>query len=402
MEGSTMKRAMFLLLGLLLLSSVCNKSPTGPDGGERLPQWPMFGGNLRNTANAADPVAYYSGPQKGEIVWTFNYGPGEFGYTSPSLASDGTIYVATIGDSGFIYAIHPDGTLKWRFTTERGLGAQGTGAVGSDGTYFILSNDKYFYALAANGGVKWKKKFSVASGVLRPAVSASGEVIVPAQTGIIAFDESSGDTVWFHATTATAGWGITLDREGNIYTGTENGLLSLSPQGEHRWEFPTTALPILEPVIASDGTILFTVTDSLLYALNPDGTLKWTFNLMGHSNSNVPGLLSDGRIVTLNSWKLFLLQRDGQLLWEREMQALVGRNGVFLNDSHPIIDAEGTIYLAIGLTRGQGNFHAISAGGEIKWSLTIDAPWVLVFPKPALGPDGTLYVGGDFSLNAIR
>lgn len=400
----------FLFFVCLALLFACNhKTPVEPEMQPQVPQWAMFGKNLRNTSNAADPVVYYSGPKEGRIVWTFSFGPRELCYTSPSLASDGTIYLATLGvsiaDSGFIYAVNPDGTLKWRFVSEKGLGgAQGMGAVGSDDTYFILSNDKYFYALAPDGEVKWQKNFSFNFSVLRPAVSANGEVIVPVQSGVIAFEESTGDTAWFHPTATKAIWGVTIDREGNIYTGTETGLLSLSPKGTQRWEFPVPAIPILEPVIAHDGTILFTVTDSLLYALYPDGRLKWTFNLKG-SYSNVPGLLSDGRIVTLNSserrQKLFLLQPDGELLWEREMKTLVGRDGVFLTDSQPIIDAEGNIYLAIGRTF-QNNFYVISASGDIKWGLTIDRADVLIFPKPAIGPDGTLYVAGDLTLNAIR
>ncbi len=39
--------------------------------------------------------------------------------SSPAIASDGTIYFGTMigGSEGYIYALNPDGTLKWRYLT---------------------------------------------------------------------------------------------------------------------------------------------------------------------------------------------------------------------------------------------------------------------------------------------
>lgn len=399
------------LLCLVLILSCQHKTPVEPNGEMPLPQWPMFGGNLRNTSNAADPVEYYSGPQQGNIIWTLNFEPREVCFTSPSIASDGTIYMATtrqsVGDSGFVYAINPEGNIKWRFTTERGFGSQATGAVGKDDTYFIGSSDRYFYAINREGKLKWKKQFSFVFNRQRPAITEGGEVILSIASGIIAFNASSGDTLWFHESASRVAHGISIDRNGNIYAGTSTGLLSLSPFGEKRWEFPTTALPIIEPVIAADGTILFTVTDSLLYGLNPNGSLKWTFNLLGSSVSNVPAIASDGSLITMGlgsgkiHQRLYKLNSNAQLLWSTEMTQLIGRDGGFLRDTHPIIDRDGTIYMAIG-SFGGDNFFAITSNGQVKWSITIEESFVLIFPIPAISPDGTLYVAGDRSLNAIR
>ncbi|HPL00490.1 MAG TPA: PQQ-binding-like beta-propeller repeat protein, partial [Methanofastidiosum sp.] len=39
---------------------------------------------------------------------------GESIYASPAIGSDGTIYVGTYPNNGQLYAIKPDGTLKWK------------------------------------------------------------------------------------------------------------------------------------------------------------------------------------------------------------------------------------------------------------------------------------------------
>ncbi|MGH7456846.1 MAG: hypothetical protein ACRENG_36185, partial [bacterium] len=53
--------------GVLLLFACRHEMPVETTPETQLPQWPMFGKNLRHTANAADPVEYYSGPQQGAI-----------------------------------------------------------------------------------------------------------------------------------------------------------------------------------------------------------------------------------------------------------------------------------------------------------------------------------------------
>jgi outer membrane protein assembly factor BamB len=377
---------------------------TTPQG--QLPQWAMFGKNLRHTSNAADPVEYYAGPQQGKIVWTVDFGFSEECFTSPSIGPDRTIYMATtpIGvradTVGFIYAIRSDGTIKWRFRTRKGNVSNGT--VGLDGTYYIGSRDKFFYAIDKDGNLKWKREFPLASfQAQHPAITMQGEIIVPISQGIIALNEKTGETIWFYETVTTSGRGVSLDRNGNIYTSTISELLVLSSEGKKKWEFPISITPY-EVVIAQDGTVFFTLLhDSLLYALNSDGSTKFTFNLKRSSLGHVPILTKDGSIVILNSYaNLYRLDYRGQPLQTIDMRQLIREIG-FVSDNNPIVDKEGTIYLSIA-RMGGGNFYAVSQDGTIKWSLTIENQSVVIYPTPAIAPDGTMYVAGYHSINAIR
>jgi hypothetical protein len=53
-----------------------------------------------------------------------------------------------------LYAINPDGTLKWNFKTDNSIGSSPT--IGSDGTIYVGSYDGYLYAINPDGTLKWK------------------------------------------------------------------------------------------------------------------------------------------------------------------------------------------------------------------------------------------------------
>jgi len=400
----------FLLLFAVLLFACQHKMPTPPGDGEEPPppQWAMFGKNLRHTANAADPVEYYSGPQQGKIVWSWK--TNELFWASPSVGTDGTIYVATsislaVGeDSGFVYALNPNGTVKWRFRTNGPNLA--TGALGPDDTYFYPSLDNNLYAIDCEGNLKWKRRIGPFQTEARPAITKTGEVIVAAGAGVTALDLETGEVLWFYEKPMRLGFSPSIDNNGNIYTGTPNSLLALTATGSKIWERPFSYGPV-EVIIGQDGTLYFHILrDTLFYALNPDGSLKWTFNTHGSPEINRPAIGPNGDIYALSPstmpQKLYKLDPMGNEVWEIETAKLTCRAGIgYFADSSPIIDRDGTIYMTISST-GQENFWAINQKREVKWSLIIEDPSVAIFPKPAIAPDGTLYVVGDHSVNAIR
>ena len=62
--------------------------------------------------------------------------------SSPAVGADGTIYVGSDDDN--LYALNPNGTLKWKFST----GNWGVSpAVGTDGTLYFGSLDYNLYAV---------------------------------------------------------------------------------------------------------------------------------------------------------------------------------------------------------------------------------------------------------------
>ena len=90
--------------------------------------------------------------EPGDKIWSFRTGSSV--YSSPSIGSDGTIYVGSLDNS--LYAINPDGSQKWAFNT--GGGVHSSPTIGSDGTIYVGSWDQYLYAIKPDGKRKWRFK----------------------------------------------------------------------------------------------------------------------------------------------------------------------------------------------------------------------------------------------------
>ncbi|MEA3547387.1 MAG: PQQ-binding-like beta-propeller repeat protein, partial [Thermodesulfobacteriota bacterium] len=95
----------------------------------------------------------------GTLKWTFA-AKGDF--SSPAIASDGTIYVTADNDihdtvNGYLYAIDPNGTLKWSFSINLDVDDPPTSPlIGPDGTIYQGSRDNYLYAINSDGSLKWR------------------------------------------------------------------------------------------------------------------------------------------------------------------------------------------------------------------------------------------------------
>ncbi|MCL4478847.1 MAG: PQQ-binding-like beta-propeller repeat protein [Deltaproteobacteria bacterium] len=103
--------------------------------------WPKYRGNMQNTGLSAVNTSTTIGGLK----WSFTTsGPI---ISSPAIGADGTIYIGTgfLGNDmslivscdygNTLYAINPNGTLKWTFAT--GCGIISSPVIGSDGTIYV-------------------------------------------------------------------------------------------------------------------------------------------------------------------------------------------------------------------------------------------------------------------------
>ncbi len=89
---------------------------------------------------------FFCSGQSTTNLWTFHLAEYD-GASSPAVAPDGTIYVGNyIGD---LFAITPDGKVKWKF--QAGLEIKSSPAVAADGTVYFGSRDRRLYALTPGG-----------------------------------------------------------------------------------------------------------------------------------------------------------------------------------------------------------------------------------------------------------
>ena len=96
-------------------------------------------------------------------------------HSSPSIGSDGTVYVGS--EDGKLYAFNPkSGAKLWEFKT--GSGVESSPAISSDGTVYFGSDDNKLYAINGKSGVKLWEFETGAPVTSSPAIGSAGTVYV--------------------------------------------------------------------------------------------------------------------------------------------------------------------------------------------------------------------------------
>ena len=236
---------------------------------ENILNWPIFHHDLSRLG--------YSGsiaPSSSNLIWSFR--TGNYVYSSPAVAEDGTTYVGTApgtGDGGSLYAINLDGTLKWSFAT--GGGIYSSAAIGPDNTIYVGSDDYKLYALYDNGSLKW---FYNTGGFVQssPAVDANGDIYVGSSTGMFAL-KTDGTLKWSYATgTVTSSPAVT---NGRVYVGSyDDKVYCLNAEnGSPIWSFITGGAIYSSPAVAY-GKIFIGSRDRNVYCLDAEnGTQVWSY-----------------------------------------------------------------------------------------------------------------------------
>jgi outer membrane protein assembly factor BamB len=76
----------------------------------------------------------------GAVNWTFKSANV---CSSPAIGGDGTVFFGA--SDGNLYAVHPDGTLRFKVTT--GGAVSSSPAIAQDGTLYATSDDGYLYSI---------------------------------------------------------------------------------------------------------------------------------------------------------------------------------------------------------------------------------------------------------------
>jgi len=161
--------------------------------------------------------------------------------TSPYPYASGTMHIGN-GRSfvnGDIFAMNPNGTLKWRFKTGNHIKAPSS--IADDGTIYAPSYDGYLYAIYSNGTMKWKC----------PSVGAATN---PA-----------------------------IGKDGTIYLSNYDKFHAIYPNGSKKWTFELDGsrhIDASDCAISSEGTIYVGANigngnGGEILALNSDGTERW-------------------------------------------------------------------------------------------------------------------------------
>ncbi len=303
--------------------------------------------------------------------------------SSPAIGTDGTIYIGSM--DRYMYAVNPDGTLKWRFLTESCVIS--SPALGPDGGVYFSSLDGHFYALDANGNLIWKYPTAL-SLLSSPAIDANGRIYFTSTDSCFYAFEADGTLFWKHQTTSQFLYSPTVAPDGTIYFVTEDGqIYAFTPDGNLKWEYQAESRLSTEPAIGYDGIIFVGSWDGSLYSVYPDGSLRWRVQLTNSIRRSSPVIDTDGTIYIGSGFgKILAVSDGGELKWESNM----GHNLLNGTVSAPTIGADGYIYV-----RGMNRLKAFDNTGRIVWAKHMynDGDFTFRLSSPVIIEDGTIYTG---------
>ncbi|MBK9180530.1 MAG: PQQ-binding-like beta-propeller repeat protein [Acidimicrobiales bacterium] len=354
--------------------------------------WPKFRANSRQTGASA-----VAGEDTGAEPWTFPTGKGVF--STPVVGGDGTVYVGS-ADRSF-YAIAPDGTLRWKVDTGEIIDSaallddQGRVIVGSgDGTLYALDRD--------DGAVAWT--FEAAppadTGAFirwfegNVAVGSDGTLFAPNDNFCTyAVDGDTGEERWCFAT-ADQTWSLpAVDAAtGRLYLGSNFPLAANvfaldAATGQQLWAAQGKGSMVASPMLTSPeagGLVVLGGFDGIVRALDPaTGAEAWTFGARDHIYAS-PAELPDGTIVqpAADGTVYGLDPADGTVRWTFDALEPIR--------SSPAVDAAGRVYVG----SGEGRLFVLEPDGTLRWSiLLIDGDRNDLNASPALGPDGVAIAG---------
>lgn len=301
----------------------------------------------------------------GTQVWHFDTGGtrDDIVYSTACIASDGTIYIGCI--NGKLYALYPDGSLKWYFDTENTI-VFDSPAISKDGSSIYITTrnrDKdieSFFAIDTNGLFLWKYEISMLGHFsTSPAISPDGNM---------------------------------------IYITGEGALHALDPNGQLKWKFEAHP-DIGVPIIDNAGNIYLN-SGSFIYSVDPNGSLTWSLDIRTIDTYSAPCIGYDGflytyKITSFGSW-VCALDYAGQVRWEVEL-----KGGLLVGASSPSSDVHENIFIGLccgGINDPKLNFLALTKKGETLFDLKLNTPEQRmpdIDTSPVIGANGIVYTGSD-------
>jgi outer membrane protein assembly factor BamB len=282
-----------------------------------------------------------------------------YNINSPVTDTGGNIYIGN--PNGNFYSYSSNGKINWRFN-------QTTGAINTTaclGQYIYFGcDDGYLYALNFDGRLQWK-------------YFIGGNQLLSSPT----YDKTNG----------------------NVYIGSQYGVISVNSKGKQLWNFNTTQAIVSSPAISEDYTTLYvTCLDKNVYALNiSDGTILWSYQASDAIQSS-PAVGKDGTIYFgCNDGYLYAVNQQnnsssGILVWKFN-------NGIIASQitSSPAIDKDGNIYYTVTEGSGlfsQGKLYSVNPNGTEKNNTSLDTP---TKSSPLIDTNGNIFVGAGVFIYGI-
>jgi outer membrane protein assembly factor BamB len=354
--------------------------------------WPKF---RRDAAQMArSPIR----PRRtGGRLWAFRTGRGIF--SSPVIGGDGTVFVGS-ADRVF-YAIRRDGRLRWRLRT--GEIVDSAALLDDRGRVYFGSGDGHLYARdARTGRPVWTYAAEPASSTGafinwfegNVGIQRDGTLIAPndnfriygldRSTGARRFDFRTRDQTW--ALPAVDVLRGTLVAANNYFLGGQPNVFGLTADAAPRWQAEINGSVVASPLLTGDGSAVAGGFDGFVHAYDvTDGRLRWTFPTRDHIYSSAAALPDGTLVVASTDGTVYALDpASGRPRWRFDTLNPIR--------SSPAVDAEGNVYIG----GGDGRLIVLDRRGRLRWAMRLTTgERATLNASPALGRDAIVIADSE-------
>lgn len=369
--------------------------------------WSHGEGDLQNTKRAPGirtKGCFYGPVDTPKVIWSFELGgPGTT--AAPVIGDDGTIYIVGeypgeplgggVRNAGII-AITPQGSLKWFFPVPVDIGSalyriySESVTISSDQTIYFGGWDSTLYALNPDGTIKWKKKgfhhrFDIGYPPVVPPIIDNENRIYSGTDSIFCF-RSDGSVIWrFFDDTLGYCVRMALGTSHIFCALQDRGILALSYDGKRQWftSVDLSNLPHYSMIVDEDDNLYFKVNSNVVQSLNSKGQVRWT---AGGGGVTEPVLRGDYLYFGVLFASVLRVDKD-----TGKEDAVLGVTDAFLDDyTSPLIDDQGNVYIG---TRA-AYLSCFTQKADTLWSIPLDPNFTSgsCGGPIALSQDGTLFI----------
>jgi len=407
-------RTALISVTILLCVINCQKDTTAPDSSNVSwiqqdilwpsladSPWPTPYGNAQCTGRTN-----VIGPSQGEIAWIYTDENMGKAYTSPVIGEDGTIYIS---DDRLLYAVHPNGSLKWKI--DKGPTSESAVLIGSgDVIYYIIGSINrlpnfltYIFALDSTGNLVWEFHSEDMFLCYGAGIGLDGTLYFTDLGGYLNAVDNNGVLKW--KTQGTGGlkscWAISLPISPDGSTLYAHGIDSTlnavnALTGDLIWQIPTGYgyFAKIAPLVDNAGNVYFFGREGdrdFVCSVQKDGKIRWKyaheeiFQLDFRCGMHMD---YDGNIYFSNRRDIYSLTNDGKFRWKVQLP-------IFGSYSPIIGDRDNNIYIACAAE----SIVSYDQNGNQRFDVHIGGFGDLI--NGALS-DGRLYVGSSSKLICIN
>ena len=173
-------------------------------------------------------------------------------------------------------------SLAWRLALNGLVNIQPV--IAADGTVYVVTDANAVYAIRPDGSVKWTATFPATNGTLMstPAIAADGTLFeIDSAGALYRFDPSDGGMTVAPGLINGSRTAITIGPDGTLYIGdTSREIYAITPPKTVRWTATApSGVDPQSPTLAADGLLYIQSGDALLTLSPSDGGVVTTLRL---------------------------------------------------------------------------------------------------------------------------